>query len=47
MELDALQQFVKAAIAYDINFMPTSGDNVSEDVALKEDSELPEGPVPM
>ena len=47
MELDALQQFGKAASAYNIIPVPTSGGNVSEDVALKEDSKLPEGPAPM
>ena len=47
MELDALQQFGEAVIAYNIIPVPTSGGNVSEDVALEEDSELPEGPAPM
>ena len=47
MELDALQQFGEAAITYNLIPVPTSGGNVSEDVALKEDGELPEGPVPM
>ena len=47
MELDALQQFNEAAITYGIIPIPTSGGNVSEDVALKEDGELPEGPVLM
>ena len=47
MELDALQQFGEVVIAYDIIPVPTSGGNVSEDVALEEDGELPEGPAPM
>ena len=47
MELDVLQQFSEAVIAYDIIPVPTSGGNVSEDVALKEDGKLPKGPVPM
>ena len=45
MELDALQQFGKAAITYNIISVPTSGGNVSEDVTLKEDSKLPKDPV--
>ena len=45
--LDALQQFGEAVIAYDIISMPTSGGNISEDVALEEDGKLCEGPVLM
>ena len=47
MELDALQQFGKAAITYDIIPVPTSGGNVSKDITLEEDGKLFEGPVPM
>ena len=32
---------------YDLTPMPVGGDNGSEDVTLKEDGELPEGPAPM
>ena len=45
--LDALQQFGEAVIAYDIISMPTSGGNISGDVALEEDGKLCEGPVLM
>ena len=47
MELDTLQQFSEAAIAYDIIPVPTSGGNVSKDVTLEEDGKLPEGPALM
>ena len=47
MELDALQQFGEAAITYDIIPVPTSGGNVSEDIALEEDGKLPKGPALM
>ena len=47
MELDALQQFSEAAIAYNIIPMPTSGGNVSQDITLEEDGKLPEGPALM
>ena len=47
MELDTLQHFGEAAITYDIIPVPTSGGNVSKDIALEEDGELPKGPAPM
>ena len=45
--LEALQLFGEAVVTYDLTPMPVGGDNGSEDVMLKEDGELPEGPVPM
>ena len=45
--LEALQLCGKVAVAYNLTPMPVGGDNGSEDVMLKEDGELPEGPVLM
>ena len=45
--LEALQLFGEAMVAYDLTSMPVGGNNESEDVMLKEDGKLPEGPALM
>ena len=47
MEVKTLQLFNKAMVAYNLILTPIGGDNRSEDIALKEDGELLEGPALM
>ena len=47
MEVKTLQLFNKAMVAYNLILTSIGGDNRSEDIALKEDGELLEGPALM